>query len=367
MSAAQFRGKSRLGYVYVPSTPQHRYKLRATGTKDPRVVKRIKRLLKDLAHDSRWAVLNAVHEDQVTLLALWDAHQHNRVADLLARATAPELSAHIEPWLLTYRANGGAENNIGVYRQRVTALVQPGFTAIDLAPARVTEWLTGIPGTSGTRRHYLMALKSFVRYLRTVGVVQGDPLLDVQTPKKNPPRRRWASLATDVRVVEAAPDALYRCLFAYIHGTGADHTATVEKIRRADIDLERGIAIVRATKTGRRDRHVLIEPWALPFMRPHLATLLPGALVFEGVTRYMGAWHHEKACASVQVEDYQLRDARHSVAMRMLAAGKSHREVADQLGTSVWQVVNTYGAHDLTLEERLSGQEASPVRARARR
>ena len=362
----RFRGKSKRGSVYVPSTPQHRYADRATGTNDPKLVRRMKKYLVQLALDQQWAPLNAIHERRVRIVDLWDAHVRNAVPELLSRATGAELAAHIEPWLETYRSHGGAANNIGPYRQRVSAFVRPGTRVVDITPARLQRFLTDLDVSSGTRRHYVMALRAFLRYLRTAEVIPigVDPLAGYKPPKKNKPRRVWASRATDTRIVQAIADPHRRALIATILGTGADVSAIVERALVGDFDLDRGVVIVRGEKTARRDRHAVIEAWAIPYIREGIRHRHPRARAFDGLTRYIAAAVHKRAADDVGALGYQLRDSRHSIAVRWLREGRTVHEVAEQLGTSVWQVTNVYSNQDLTLEERLAGVTATSTATR---
>lgn len=52
--------------------------------------------------------------------------------------------------------------------------------------------------------------------------------------------------------------------------------------------------------------------------------------------------HHARCCESVGVQDYTLKDVRHSVAVRMRLAGKPFEEIAGPLGNSPWQVADVY-------------------------
>ncbi len=51
-----------------------------------------------------------------------------------------------------------------------------------------------------------------------------------------------------------------------------------------------------------------------------------------------------------------MKDARHSVAVRLRKAGRTFEEIAAQLGTSVYQVVNVYAKYK---------PDAAPVTAEA--
>jgi site-specific recombinase XerC len=93
--------------------------------------------------------------------------------------------------------------------------------ATDLTKARVIAWLTSRDrASSGTKRKYLYALKSFIRYLLDVGVLSTDPLSGLRAPKKNPARERWVTADVDEMIVANALPK-YRALFAFIKGRAA--------------------------------------------------------------------------------------------------------------------------------------------------
>jgi len=129
-----------------------------------------------------------------------------------------------------------------------------------------------------------------------------------------------------------------------------------------DLDLVNGTARIRGTKNAQRDRpDVVIEPWALPYLRAHLHRLgrtqseVAGQQVWPGISRHQAHWHHQSTCATLSVVDYTLRDSRHSWAVRARRCGVSFEHIADQLGhvdTSLAHKV--YGRFKRTIEERIS-------------
>ena len=105
---------------------------------------------------------------------------------------------------------------------------------------------------------------------------------------------------------------------------------------------------------------MVIEPWALTFLREHLSRVggtqseLAGQQVWPGISRHQAHWHHQSAAESLNVADYTLRDSRHSWAVRARRRGISFEHIADQLGhvdTSLAHKV--YGRFKRTIEERI--------------
>lgn len=366
--SAQFRGRARTGYVYVPHSAGG-WKQRTTGTSDKRVVRQMERMVAALRDQpERWPLLDAVYGGTLPLNRLYAAWSANDVASLQARVSAVDLVAHVAPWLADYAARGGSAVNGPVYRQRVLSFLGTVCLAPDLTPQRVKAWLARLDVSSGTRRGYLMALRSFVAYLVETGVLATNPIRDVSAPKKNPPRLVWRDLDTDQRIVDAAPTEALRALYALIHGTGADLSATITHTRRGDVDLDRGVVRLRGTKTAKRDRHeVIIDPWALPALRDYLGAMLPTVRPWAALTRYIASWHHAAVCQRMGIADYTLRDARHSCAVRWRQAGRSFEWIAAQLGNSVYQVATVYARFTPSLADREAEAATITITQRGRK
>jgi integrase len=342
VSAAFRRGKSGNLSVYVPLIEGRAQ--RSIGTTDKAVARQVRAMLAELKARHRWTILTALADGRLSFARALQAWGANTLAQLEAELTAVNLTDHLPGWRQWVKAHRRADvYTDATYWQQVTSLVHGRFLVTDLTKARVTAWLAGLTCTSGTKRKYRYALGSFVRYLLDVGVLDTDPLAGLKTPKKNPKRRRWADEATDRAIVDAVTVAKYRPLFAFIKATGAD-VGSALRAQRGDLDLAAGTVRIRGTKTDRRHvESAALEPWALPILRAHCQTILGRhALLFPGLTRHGAAHHHEHCCRAVGVEDYTLKDARHSVANRMRRAGKSFEQIAAQLGTSLFHAVSTY-------------------------
>lgn len=384
--AAFSRGKSGIKSIYVPM--REGFVQRSTGTSNPQLVRAMKRMVEQLKDDHRWVILDAIRDSRrwtppgqqtkqkLTLAVVYEYFASNRIATLEALLSAKNLSEYLDDWIAWVRADRRDDvRTADVYWQQVTTLVpvEGAFLAPELTKERVKQWLVGIEATSGTRRKYLYALKSFVRYLVDAGVYREDPLAGLIAPKKNPPRERWEPADVDQRIVAAAAPK-YRALFAFIKATGCDVGSAFRAVRR-DLDLERGKAQIRGTKTDRRKVHdATIEAWALPYLREHCSGLLPNAPLWPtGKLPKAGALgraaspfyslsganhHHARCCEAVGVEDYTLKDARHSVGVRMRKAGATFEAIAEQLGTSVYQAVTVYTRYRPEAEEATGARAA---------
>ena len=68
---------------------------------------------------------------------------------------------------------------------------------------------------------------------------------------------------------------------------------------------------------------------------------------------YHAHWHPQTTCEALEIEDYTLRDARHSWAVRGRKRGGSLEEIASQLGhKNIYMAATVYGVFKPTIEER---------------
>lgn len=362
-------------YLYIP-TQAGGWKLRTTQTSDAVVYRGMKRLVVQLRDERRWALLGAIVSGRLSLGQVYDAHVAKALDALEASLSASQLSAHVTGYLASLRALGRASKYVDGVQKKLASFIAstPSGTTADCTVGAVTGWTAAQRVTPGTRRQYLYAVTGFARYLFRTGVIPAFPFAGMEAPDRNPARMRYETEANDRRIVEAASPK-YRALFAFIKATGCD-VGTAFRTRRRDVDLERGVATLHGTKTAHRLVHEgLIESWALPFLREHLATKTTNALLWElGAGKpgkhgrsetpwYSGSGaghHHESCCEALNLEDYTLKDARHSVAVRMARAGYTPFEIAEQLGTSADLVASTYARFIVKMERRVTRDVTRP-------
>jgi integrase len=321
--------------------------------------RKMERMCLVLRDAQKWEILDALVQGTISLRDVYAAYSENTILELAAKLRATDLAVFLDGWFEWIIANGGMPQTGATYRAQVQTLIGTSFPASELTGPRISRWLTEIPEvTTGTRRKYLYALRSFIRYLIERGVLDSNPASSVRAPKKNPPRLRWETEESDRRIVNAASQK-YRALFALVKSTGAELSAALAAIRR-DIDLERGTAHIRGTKTHSRNRHeVVIEPWALAILREHCSCLTPNAPLFPGVSRYQAHEHHQSTCALLDIQDYTLRDSRHSWAVRCRKRGGSLEEIAAQLGhKTIMMAATVYAVFTPTLSERRVSMQA---------
>lgn len=356
MNAMQ-RGKNRNESIYVP-TRHGGLVQRSTGTNVRLIVRGMKRMVVELRDrglaSGNWTVLDAIYAKRLRLKDAYAAYTSNRLSELEARLSTANLSAHLDGWLAWVTAQRRADvRTPAVYWQQVTTFIPPGgeFHGSELTKARVIAWLASRDhASSGTKRKYLYALKSFIRYLMDVGVLTTDPLVGLRAPKKNAPRERWETAAVDETIVRAALPK-YRGLFAFIKGTGCD-VGSALRARVGDVNPFAQTTDVRGTKTDRRRVfRAAIESWAVPYLRETIAARRKAGAdstdpLFPDLTRNAPSKHHDYLTSvTLGIADYTLKDARHSVGVRMRLAGRTFEEIAAQLGTSVYQVVTVYSRY----------------------
>lgn len=357
------RGKHKNKSIYVPLRSGGLAQ-RSTGTPSKTITTAMKNLVVKLRDDERWVLLEAVTVKpyRLTLLDLYRANASNALDALELSLSAVRLADVRDAWLASVQTRlGGSEDerssvqNYGSQFDTFAAL-HPDGTVADLTPDNVTLWLASrTKATPGTRRKYVYALKSLIAYLIEAKKLKTDPLAGYRMPKKNAKRERWETEANDKAIVDAALPK-YRAAFAFIKATGCD-AGTVRRTLVRDLDLPRGKALIRGTKTNKRMVHEGdIEAWAIPYLTAFVTDKLPNTLLWPELTNSGMSHHHERCCAAVGVEDYTLKDARHSVAVRMRFAGKDFEDIAEQLGNSPAICADTYARFKASAPAAIAGK-----------
>jgi integrase len=304
---------------------------RTCGTKDAKLAKAMGRMVRTLRDQRRWDVLDAIDAGTLTVPAAWDAYSMNRLDDAVAAAHDERLLPIAKRWLASLTV---APRTHAVYRGKVDRIIPADLTVAQFTPGWVRDTIAALPVTSGTKGQYLHVLTSLADYCVAHGHLESNRLRErglVPRHRTNAPRVLWKEEADDVRLVNAAPEP-ERSYFALVHATGAERDAALVMVRR-DLDLDAATCHIPGTKTRTRDRRgVPIEPWALPILRAHVAGLLPDAPLFPGLTRDHLNRAHRAARTVAKLDGYQLRDARHSYAVRAILRGEPIWKVSKWLG-----------------------------------
>lgn len=338
------KGQGKILQIYVPQKAG--FCQRSTGTTSKVLANQMERMVEALRGDREWTILASVRDGLRTLGQVYDAYVLGAegLDQLRADLAAVTVTEHLDAWVEWVVSNGQREATAATYRLQVETFVTPTMLASELTPAAVTTWLGSLTKRSpGTKRKYLYALASLVRYLRVMGLLSANPLDGVVRPAKGKPRDRWVPLDTELVILGALAEP-YKSLVALIYATGGEVSAVLA-MKRRDLDLGGLTVHIPGTKTAKRRRTVELEPWAVPYLEGHCRTILPNALLFPGISRYMVDWHHKAACDAVKVEDLRVHDARRSLGVRWRLAGRSFEEIGEQLGNSAWQVSESYSQY----------------------
>jgi integrase len=332
---------------------------RATGTTDAAMAKKMGRMVDTLRDTRRWDVLEAIDAKMVTVGEVYDAYAMNGLDALMARARTVDLATLVEPWLASLQR---APRTLQAYRGKVTALVGESLPASTVTEGWVVDTIAALPYTGTTKGMYLAVLTLFLDYAVAHRVLPTNPARNralVKRPKPNAPRTVWKSAADDLRLVNAAPEP-FRSFFALVHGTGAERDAALRMLRR-DVDLTAWTVHIPGTKRGSRDRKgVPVDAWARPIVAAHCAGLLPDAPLFAGLRRSVVNNAHVAARTAAKLDGYELRDSRHSFAVRHLLAGVPLWKVSKWLGhTTVKTTAEVYTRFDIEAAQAMLGALAS--------
>lgn len=345
--------------IYVPTASGGR-RLRSTGTRDKRTAAAMERMVTDLGGRGQRAfdLLEAVLATpaRLTLPELFDAYRDNQLAALRRRLDDVVLSDYLDRWQQWLTGRVAPETQ---ERYRVHLATLHGGKAwhrSSLTPAAVEQWLSGLAGTSGTKRKYYAALASFLGYLDTIGLDHGDPLRRLQPPKASLPRVVYLDLPDVQRVIDRA-DEPYRTLYTLLYGTGID-LSTALALTRRHLLMDAKEIHAPGTKSVHRNRVCVVAEWAWPAVAAWGADLLPEARLFPGVNRYTASDIHRRILADLGIrgegrDAIRLHDARHFWAVRAIRAGTPIEIVARQLGHKDGTLaLRVYGRFAPTSEER---------------
>lgn len=192
-----------------------------------------------------------------------------------------------------------------------------------------------------------------------------NPMRDVKAPAPAPARMRSLDQSDVQRLIQAQPHP-YSVLSALLHGTGIEVSVALS-LKRRDVDVSRREIRARGTKTAARDRIAKVAEWAWPAVERYVGLLTPNAPLFPGINRWTASDKHREACEALDIEDYQLKDSRHTYAVRAIRAGASFEVVARQLGhADTTMVVRVYGRFKPTEQEMTAWERIAAAQDTAR-
>lgn len=346
-----WRSEGRKVYKLRVPTPHGGWVVRSTGTTHGPTARAMQRMLATLGPRGQraWDLLRAVVDRRLTVARLYDAYQENALAALRARLDDLDLLPVYREWM-EWLAVNKAPLTVVAYRTRLKRIVPQGNGATwprsSLTVEAVQEWLRQVPGNSTNKQGNLVALQSFIAYARETKRIAGDPLEGLVRPVAKQKPIQFLELEDVLRVVEAS-EGRYRVLFALLHAAGLEISPALTLTRR-HFDIPNRALRMPGTKNKHRDRSGIVAEWAWPIISPHLATMLPDAKVFGGLSRIKAGEHWRAVTRRLGIRTeakgrggVRMHDARHHWAIRMLRAGTPVEIVSGQLG---------HGSATMTLE-----------------
>lgn len=358
MSTIYPRGKT--FFIGVP-TRAGRWIKRTTGTRDKSLANAMSRMIDDLGSRGKrsWYLLDPIASGQLAVAELYDHYSRGELEQLRELLQDIDLEPRVNHWLHAIRSNVAPDTEAH-YSLYVRSLIPAGkrFPRSALKHETLVEWLASRKVGRSTKRKYHAALSSFCEYLKDTGLLQRNPLRDVKAPSPAPARMRYLEMEEVLRLIDAQCEP-YRMLSTLLHGTGMEVSVALS-LKKRDVDAMRHEVRARGTKTHARDRTARIAEWAWPTIERHIALLTPNAPLFPGVNRWTASDKHREACIALEIEDYQLKDARHTYAVRAVRAGALFEVVARQLGhADTTMVVKVYARfkpseQEMTVWERIA-------------
>jgi integrase len=360
MSTIYLRGATY--FIGIPSRSRGWIK-RTTGTLDKSLARSMSRMVDDLGPRGRraWDLLEAVESKRLAVAQLYDAYSMGRLDLLREQLEDVDLEPQVSDWLKVI-ASHMAPDTLDHYELYVRSLIQVGkrFPRSALTHERLVHWLASRKVGRSTKRKYHAALSGFCEYLKDIGVLQRNPMREVKAPAPAPARMRYLGQADVQRLIDVQPHP-YNVLSAVLHGTGMEVSVALS-LKRRDVDHDRREVRAKGTKTRTRDRIARVAEWAWPMVERHISLLTPNAPLFPGINRWTASDKHREACKALEIEAYQLKDARHTYAVKAIRAGAPFEVVARQLGhADITMAVRVYGRFKPTEQEMAHWERIAAV------
>jgi integrase len=242
--------------------------------------------------------------------------------------------------------------------------------AADVRPFMVLEWLGNRPTLGATSRHHAAtAAKAVTRWAKRQGLIDADPLADMEKP----PRRLRRELVMDAReagkVINGMPPGPFRDLLTFLFETGC-RPSEAARLEAEHLDASRGIAILSVHKTSAKTakpRIIAMTPEALTLVQ-RLAKANPTGPLFRNTKG--NAWTKDAInCAIRRLRrktgigyDFTAYVLRHGWATDALAAGEPVALVAEMLGHSDTRMLTSVYSHLIERTE-LFTEAANRVRS----
>jgi integrase len=183
------------------------------------------------------------------------------VAHLRAVSSSRKVKDVIAELLAAREADGASARYRGDLRVRLARFAESfGEEMIaSLSAKQIGDWLRGLNLAPLTRNTFRLRLAALYSFARRSGYVKESPLADVEKAKERAGEVEILSIEETARLLEKAGAATlpYWAIGAF----AGLRTAEIERLQWEEIDFERGLIEIKASKakTGSR-RHVQIQP-----------------------------------------------------------------------------------------------------------
>ena len=339
---------------------------------------RQKKTFKRLTDAKAWAAKTESDIQSGQFEAIGGGFQKKTLADVIDRYET-EILPHLSE--TTQRSSGTAlrfwRGKLGQYALRFITPEQIAKLMAELAksPDGRGKGSTKKTKSRRTLKYYRDALYMLLKKACAWGWLNVNPMNRVEPiTKLRNERDRYLSDDERVRLLDAcraSPNGHLYPIVVFALSTGCRY-GEILNLKVQDLDLSRGLAVLRSTKNG-DTRSVPIVGHLADVLEQHLDVVhhmydekLPKAsqrYVFprKDLAAPMDirkSW--QNALSAAAIEDFRFHDLRHSTASYLAMQGRSLVEIADMLGHRTLQMVKRYSHlsadHKKGLAEELNGK-----------
>jgi integrase len=396
-------------YWYIRVPTGHGYKALNTGTNDKKTAKRMEVMIDNLYRGKRrdhdllaWLLDRKLPPvERLKPLTLLTHYESNTLDDLKAER-ASKLQAEDAPAVVNVNdyvdawhknvATRSSSDNATRFLSAVRTFVPEGeiVSPDRFSHATLLDWANslqdpeadeGLGLSAETARRYRAGLFNFIEHLVDLEILPTNRLARIAAPKKGKPRDRHLTTRDVHRLIAAFADRTNEPLQRFIAERDIDVCELQgynALLQGAGVEVSVGLNVtakdfreedkeVRApgTKTYNRDRVVRVAEWALPFVTACAKGRAPHEKLFATIpNRWVANEAFNLAIAPLVAaepaifDNYWMRDARHTYAVRAIRAGTPPDVVARQLGhKDATLVLKVYGVYAPKSSERNHWEE----------